>query len=615
MSLVTAPGPAASRLRDAAGRRGRQAARRAAVQWRRSRVRARVLARRDAPRIPEVELPEQRPARDVHAAVVLDEFSTLALGYEWRQTPVTPTDWRERLAADRPDLLFVESAWHGNDDAWRLHLTHRPSDDLRALVDWCRQAGIPTVFWNKEDPPGYDVFLETARLFDQVFTVDADRVPAYREALGHDRVDLLPFAAQPRIHTPVRRGAGRAHPVAFAGTWFADKHPQRRVELAWLLGAAREHGLHIYSRMLAEDSRYQFPRDLAPHVVGSLPYRRMLAGYTSYRVFLNVNTVTESKTMCSRRIFELSAAQTAVVSTPSAAIAPVFGDDVTVVHDAEEARAALEVLLRHDDLRERQALRAHRTVHDDHLYEHRVATVLRSVGHEPADLRPSVSLLVATRRPEQLDHVLRTVAAQHWPHVQLVLVPHAYDVPRDLHARAARLGLRDVVVRPAGADLTLGQCLGLAQEAADGDLVAKLDDDNLYLPHYLTDLVRAHGYSEADVVGKWAHLVHLEASGATLLRFEDHEHRHTDLVQGGTILASRERARDVGWGYLPRGVDTDFLRRLRADGGRVYSADRFSFVSVRRAAGDHTWTVSDAEILRRSSRLLFHGDPTRHAEV
>src|SRR3546814_9441269 len=104
-------------------------------------------------------------------------------------------------------MLFLESAWNGNNGAWRLHMTKekRPSAELRALVEWCRAEGIPTVFWNKEDPPNYDVFIETAKLFDQVFTVDADRIPVYHQDLGHDRVALLPFAAQPRLHNPVRR--------------------------------------------------------------------------------------------------------------------------------------------------------------------------------------------------------------------------------------------------------------------------------------------------------------------------------------------------------------------------------------------------------------------------
>ena len=120
----------------------------------------------------------------------------------------------------------------------------RPSPELTALVAWCRAEGIPTVFWNKEDPPNYDRFLETARLFDQVFTVDAERIPDYQRDLGHDRIDLLPFAAQPRIHNPVRR-APKTRDIAFAGTWFAEKHPERREQMAYVLGPAPARRLHL----------------------------------------------------------------------------------------------------------------------------------------------------------------------------------------------------------------------------------------------------------------------------------------------------------------------------------------------------------------------------------
>ena len=294
---------------------------------------------------------------------------------------------------------------------------------------WCRAEGIPTVFWNKEDPPNYDRFLETARLFDQVFTVDAERIPDYQRDLGHDRIDLLPFAAQPRIHNPVRRSP-KTQDIAFAGTWFAEKHPERREQMAYVLGPARERGLHIWSRMQRGDKRYRFPRSYRKHVVGSLPYERMLAAYTSYKVFLNVNSVTRSKTMCSRRLFELSAAQTAVVSAPAASIEPFFGATIEVVENAEETGRALDVLLSNAEYRDRLALQAHRRVFDEHLYSHRVDAVLRSVGlaGRPGPTTPMVSVIVPTKRPEQLDHVLATIGKQSHRAIELVLVTHGFTV-------------------------------------------------------------------------------------------------------------------------------------------------------------------------------------------
>jgi hypothetical protein len=143
-----------------------------------------------------------------------------------------------------------------------------------------------------------------------------------------------------------------------------------------------------------------------------------------------------------------------------------------------------------------------------------------------------------------------------------------------------------------------------------------MDDDNFYGTHYLTDLVRALDYSGADVVGKWAHLVLLEGSGETLLRFADSEHHFVKQVQGGTLLMSRGIADLIRFGDLPRGVDTDFLERARATDLTVYAADRFNFVSVRRADPDsHTWTITDDEIKQRSSQVLDVADPYALAEA
>jgi hypothetical protein len=59
---------------------------------------------------------------------------------------------------------------------------------------------------------------------------------------------------------------------------------------------------------------------------------------------------------------------------------------------------------------------------------------------------------------------------------------------------------------------------------------------------------------------------------------------------------------------LPRGVDSDLLRRVRAEQAEIYSADRFNFVSVRRDnPSTHTWKVSDEELMA-TGRVVCHAD-------
>ncbi|MFC0037041.1 methyltransferase domain-containing protein [Actinomadura rayongensis] len=573
-------------------------------------------ATRTMPEIPKIVLPDgpvNRP--DLTVLTILDTFSASAFRFEWRQVEPGPDDWREVVARERPDLLFVESAWAGNEGRWRLQMSGKnaPGRELRELVAHCREKGIPTVFWNKEDPPNFDVFIETAKLFDTVFTTADDVIPRYRELLGHDRVAVLPFAAQPRLHNPVSVPGGRRNDVAFAGTYFSHKHPRRAEQMTTVLEPARSFGLHIYSRMLGEEDRFQFPSGLAEHVVGSLPYDRMLTAYKAYKVFLNVNSVLDSPTMCARRIFELSACRTPVLSGHSAAIEKFFPGLVAVTRTEEETRTLLGGLLANSELRDRQAHLAMREVFAQHTFGHRVDTVLEHVGLSRPLPRPAVSVILPTNRPDRLPAALEQIGRQHWKELQLVVVLHGLDVqPEKVQARAAEAGIDNVVVLEADAALPLGACLNLGIEAADGDLIAKMDDDDIYGEHYLSDLVPAFSYTDAGIVGKQACYVRLEASNATLLSKPEAEHAYTSLVRGGTIVARGDVLRDLRFDPLPRGSDTQLQRRAKLAGVRIYSADRFNYVYVRGAdPSAHTFPVQDAELLKQA-RVEFYGPPEAH---
>ncbi len=561
--------------------------------------------------------------RALRVGVILDDFSRLAFAPEWDQVPLTPTTWRDELASGL-DLLFVESAWNGNAGAWQYHLTgtSAPRPALVELVAACRAAGVPTVFWNKEDPVHFADFLDAARLFDRVYTTDVDRVPAYVEALGHDRVGVLEFAAQPAIHNPVRlHGRGPERDVAFAGMYFAHKYPERREQMDLLLGAALDvspkmgHGLEIFSRFRGKDEKYQFPAPLDGRVVGSLDYDRMLTAYREYKVFLNVNSVVGSPSMCARRIFEITASGTPVVSTPSAAVGEYFpGDEVFVAGTREAGAHAIRALVRSSELRDRAVHKGQRRIWREHTYAVRSQKVLADVGlaGSPVVARPTVTALVSTNRPHQLDHVLGVLGAQEGVDLQVALLTHGFEADdADLRARAKEAGVGSLELLSATADVPLGTCLNLLLDTADGDVVAKIDDDDLYGPQYLSDQLYALAYSGADVVGKQAHYMYLEGADATILRFADREHRYTDRVMGPTIVAARETASTVRFRPLGRGEDTAFLADVVEASGTVYSADRFNFIQVRSAPGGHSWSVTEAELLA-SGELRHYGRAATH---
>ncbi|WP_255218291.1 glycosyltransferase family protein [Janibacter terrae] len=562
----------------------------------------------DFPEWPVQDRPPRRP--DLRVAVVLDDFSRLALAPEWYQIEVTPSRWRTQVA-EGLDLLFVESAWHGNGGTWRYQLTgsKAPSPELVALVEHCRSAGVPTVFWCKEDPVHFDDFVDTASLFDHVLTTDVEMLPRYRERLGHDRVGVMPFAAQERIHNPIRPAGGHAsRDIAFAGMYFAHKYPERREQMDLLLGAAdrvsprMEHGLEIFSRFAGGDANYQFPPPLDERVRGSLSYGQILTAYRSFKVFLNVNSVVGSPSMCARRVFEISACGTPVVSTPSPALDASFPEDEVVrVAEPQQAEWMLRALVRSPLLRDSMVHRAQRRIWREHTYAARIDAVLEAVGLDEHIRAPrTVTALVSTNRPHQLEHVIGQVGQQRDVTVQLALLMHGFEDEARVRTLAAEHGIDDLVVLHADQQVTLGACLNRLVDAATGDVVAKMDDDDLYGEYYLFDSLQALEYSGADVVGKQAHQMHLEGQGALIVRFPEREHRFTDFVAGPTIVMPRSVALKHRFPDVQIGEDSGLLRRVTKAGGTVYSADRFEFVQVR-GHRKHTWLSSDAELLANAT--------------
>ncbi|MCB5274640.1 Spore protein YkvP [Arthrobacter sp. SO5] len=560
---------------------------------------------------------------DLTVGVILDDFSRMAFSYEWNLLELRRDSWKDQLDRSGIDFLFVESAWTGNSGSWQYQLTGASGlgTEFVQLLEWCREHSIKTVFWNKEDPPHYDDFLAAAKLFDFVFTSDSDRIPDYLRDLGHDRVSALPFAAQPAIHNPVRPGHGwHSRGVAFAGMYFAHKYPERRAQMDMLLGAALAQAksgdadLEIFSRQLGGDANYQFPQPFAKNVVGSLTYSQMLTAYRSYKVFLNVNSVVHSPSMCARRIFEITASGTPVVSTPSAAISRFFeGDEVLVASSKPEAGNLLQMLTSSTEFNERVVHKAQRRIWGEHTYAHRAESILQAVAPERSRhvALPSVSALVSTIRPHQLDHVFQTAGSQKGVDLELVLLTHGFSVDEYRLLDLARThGVKKYMVLKAPGSLTLGECLNRCVKASTGAVLTKMDDDDFYAPNYLADLLNALSYSGADVVGKQSHYMHFLSSRATVLRAAHKEHRFSRLVVGPTITARRGVFEAHPFEALSRGEDTAFLTSVAAANGSIYSADRFNYCQMRSGAG-HTWAATDDE-LAASGKIQIFGNPREH---
>ncbi len=544
------------------------------------------------------------PRRSTRAASVLDEFTFRCFAPELTLVPLTRSGWEQELH-ERPDLLLVESAWEGNGGEWRYAVgswaTQQPNA-LRAVVERCRELGVPSVFWNKEDPVNFEVFLDAARHFDVVFTTDADTIPWYRDALGHDRVAALPFAAQPQLHNPIGNRTDVQPRVCFAGSWRGEKYEQRAHDAETLLRPALDLGLlDIFDRQAGTPDA--FPAPYARAVLGSRSYDDTVAAYRRYAGFLNVNSVSVSPTMFSRRVFEVLASATPVISTPARGITEMLGDAVIITDSAADTAREIEHLVADPDHRDRVGQRGYRLVMGHHTYSDRVDTMLDFAGIVPRYREePTVSVLCASMRPERAEAVFDAFAQQTHAARELIFVTNADGFDTDLlHRLAARAG--NATILAVDPNEPLGVCLNAALDESTGRYVAKWDDDDTYGPEYLADALLAFGYADAAIVGKTTYYAYLQAADATVLHEPGREFAYVNRVAGGTIVADRDQLGDIRFASLPRGTDTRFLQDCRESGLRIFSADRFNYLLLRQAnRRDHTWTVSDRDFEKNATR-------------
>ena len=205
-------------------------------------------------------------------------------------------------------------------------------------VSRLRQAGIPTVFWNKEDPVHFDDVRRRAQPSSTGSSRPTPTASIATSRLAGHRSRRRPPVRRPatrcttRSAHPSRAWPGRASPGAGRPT-LADRVPTSR---CCCVRPRRRSARHL--RPHGDPVRPVPVPDRTPGGARRADYATA-DDYRRYACFLNVNSVKTSPTMCSRRVFELLACRTPVVSTPSRAIDELLGDAVITVETQADARA------------------------------------------------------------------------------------------------------------------------------------------------------------------------------------------------------------------------------------------------------------------------------------
>lgn len=515
-----------------------------------------------------------RKISSLKIACILDEFSYESIKPNISLITFGPDNWKQVFKREQPDFLFVESAWKGNRGTWQYRIAKYSrsfGNELYDILNWCKKKHVPTIFWNKEDPIHYDRFINTAKHFEIICTTDSNQLENYKKIVKHNKVYPLLFAAQPQIHNPINSKREKKN-VCFAGSFFNNRYPERRVDMINLLEAAMDFGLDIFDRNYVgssnEKSNYDYPFTVQEALKGYKPYLELVEEYKNYKVFLNVNSVKTSPTMFSRRVFEILACGTPVISSYAEGIKRQFGSIVPTVSNKEEAFQALYRLIHDDRQRERISLQGQRIIFNHHTYMHRIQEVAEWAGFNIIrETEEKVIIFCIVRNDKEAEAVCDSFLNQVYPHKELIIGVRKenFEEISQWHQNKNR-----------GGRICLFEDLyDFAEQMREKEsYYSYFSPHHYYGPNFIMDFVHSRRYSATDYFTKNAY--YSREGIRMILHNEAEENRFSSqLLVAASLVHGDNLAEYLN---LVMCKPTHKYNLITIGNGKVYSTNKFHFV-------------------------------------
>lgn len=422
-------------------------------------------------------------------ACIMDDFTYESYKYTANLKRLSRENWLEEIRAFQPDLLFVESAWRGENGTWH-NLVNKNVQELQDIISWCKTHNVGTVFWNKEDPIHFQTFINTACQFDCIFTTDIDCIDNYKKIVGHQNVYFLPFACQPIVNNPLELYE-RKDGLSFAGAYYV-KYPDRTADLEnFTRSLVSFKELDIYDRnFLKDDADYQFPSAYNQFIVGTLPYTEISKAYKGYRYAINLNSIKQSQSMFARRVFELLGSNTVTISNFSRGVRTLFGDLVLTSDSGSQHVNQLKEITSQQYGYEKFRLAGLRKVMLEHTYENRLNFILDKIGQANKKIKylEDISVFALVNTEEEYKNIVSTFNDQTYQNKKLYIILNEAFVIKEMNQSIT-------IFDRSYLDKTFDML------AINGYL-AVFDTKSYYGKNYLLDLMLGTKYSNHQAVTK-----------------------------------------------------------------------------------------------------------------
>jgi len=501
----------------------------------------------------------------------------------------------ERLFSDKINSrygIFLESAWNGNDGYWNKALvdknfTNEKSKKIFIIIKKCKELDKKFIFWNKEDPLHRNKFLHLSKLSDYLFTTDEESVNFYKKELDHKNVFLLPFGFNEFIFNPSNKKL-KLDDIFFAGGYYNYNHQNREKQLKYILPLIKNFNGTIYDRHEnLNNERYFFPKEYQKYIKPTIPFVEMANIYKNYKLALNVNSISDSSSMLSRRVFEILACGVPIVSSSSKALDHYFKNIVYQINNKNEGEKIIRRLITKNNHEYKNIAHiGYRECMRKHTMSSRVTLINKIIGkeNENADEWPLISIVLPSNRRHELKNIYKNLFCQNYPNIEILFgltnfKNNDFDYLNSLRFKNSNIKKVEFLNIPE--NMSLGKKLNTLIKNAKGSYIAKMDDDDIYMKNYLWDLSLPFKFTNCDIVGKKTCYSYLKDMKKSLLRSPGYEHVNTNFINGATFIFKKKVWDKIKFDDITLGEDTSFLEKIKKNKLSVYSSDSLNYMNIR----------------------------------
>jgi len=222
-----------------------------------------------------------------------------------------------------------------------------------------------------------------------------------------------------------------------------------------------------------------------------------------------------------------------------------------------------------------------------------------------------VSIITVTNRLNHIHQVFDNYNRQNIKNKELIIVLNNNSMNLNQWKSISKK-YPNVKILKKDESITFSECKNYAITLAKFPYITHFDDDDYYAENFLRDILETFNKVDADIIGKRSAFVYFCNSKVLAIRFPGCENTYVNFVMDSSMVIKKSVFEKVKFPAMKSGADFSFQIKCLKSGFKIFSTDRFNYAFIRHKVEDHSWKITESELLKECSIICKTDDFTKY---